>query len=96
MASPSQLDYESTPKLELIVAAAAGGSQAYAKVQVDLRDENDNDPKFAQTEYVSALWENNQPQTTVTQVSTAWCGLCCGGCRWYCGAADGDRPPSLR
>ena len=62
------LDYESTPQLQLIVAAIAGGKHAYAKLQVNLIDQNDNAPKFAQTKYVSAIWENNKPQTYVTQV----------------------------
>ena len=68
MADPALLDYESTPRLELIVSAVAGGSHAYAKLQVNLKDENDNAPKFAQTKYVSAIWENNKPMTYVTQV----------------------------
>ncbi|KAL8622280.1 hypothetical protein ACOMHN_043803 [Nucella lapillus] len=68
VADPALLDYESTPQLDLIVAAVAGGHHAYAKLQVNLRDENDNAPKFAQTKYVSAIWENNKPQTFVTQV----------------------------
>ena len=62
------LDYESTPQLELLVAAVAGGHHAYATLQVNLIDVNDNAPKFAQTKYVSAIWENNRPQTYVTQV----------------------------
>ncbi|XP_076446681.1 protein dachsous-like [Babylonia areolata] len=68
VADPAHLDYESTPHLKLVVAAAAGGHQAYATVQVRLRDLNDNAPKFAQTKYVASVWENNQPQTFVTQV----------------------------
>ena len=68
VADPTLLDYESTPQLELLVAAVAGGHHAYATLQVNLIDVNDNAPKFAQTKYVSAIWENNRPQTYVTQV----------------------------
>ena len=68
VADPALLDYESAPRLQLIVAAMAGGEHAYARLQVNLLDQNDNAPKFAQTKYVSAIWENNKPQTYVTQV----------------------------
>lgn len=68
MADPTLLDYESTPELKLIVSAVADGNHAYASLLVRLTDENDNAPKFAQTTYVSAIWENNKPQTYITQV----------------------------
>ncbi|KAL8616761.1 hypothetical protein ACOMHN_017798 [Nucella lapillus] len=68
VADPAHLDYESTPHLKLVVAAEAAGHRAYATVQVHLKDLNDNAPKFAQTKYVASVWENNQPQTFVTQV----------------------------
>ena len=76
VADPALLDYESTPHLQLIVAAIAGGKHAYAKLQVNLIDENDNAPKFAQTKYVSAIWENNKPQTYVTQVRAGVFTVC--------------------
>jgi hypothetical protein len=65
---PHNLDREATPELQLIVSAVAGGNHAYAKLRVRLTDENDNVPKFAQTKYVSAIWENNLSLTFVTQV----------------------------
>nr|KAG5696279.1 hypothetical protein BaRGS_019981 [Batillaria attramentaria] len=68
VANGTYLDYESTPQLQLILSAVAGNDHAYATLRVNLTDQNDNKPKFAQTRYVSAIWENNQPQTYITQV----------------------------
>lgn len=68
MADPTLLDYETTPQHQLIVAASASGTYAYASLHVNLTDLNDNAPKFAQTKYVSAIWENNKPETYITQV----------------------------
>lgn len=71
MFSPDKLDYEKVHRFRLTLTASSGNNIAYATVWVDLKDVNDNVPKFSQSKYVSAIWENNPPgvQTYVTQVS---------------------------
>ncbi|KAI8798258.1 protein dachsous, partial [Biomphalaria glabrata] len=68
--SPDKLDYEKIHRFRLTLTASSGNNIAYATVWVDLKDVNDNVPKFSQSKYVSAIWENNPPgvQTYVTQV----------------------------
>ncbi len=43
---------------------------AYSFVRVTLQDANDHAPRFSSPTYLAAIWENNQPGTTVTTVST--------------------------
>ncbi|XP_046326847.2 protein dachsous-like [Haliotis rufescens] len=62
------IDYEMSPRVRLIVQAAAGGVVAYATVWVNLTDVNDNVPKFTQNKYITSVWENNAPETFVTMV----------------------------
>jgi len=69
-----KLDFESTPRLRLIVVAQAEGSSpsplyGYATVWVDLLDRNDNSPRFTQDRYTAAVWEGNNKGTFVMQVS---------------------------
>ncbi|KAH9495210.1 hypothetical protein Btru_015666 [Bulinus truncatus] len=70
VAGPDKLDYEKVQKIRLTVTASSGNSTAYATVWVSLMDVNDNAPKFSQSKYVSAIWENNPVgvETYVTQV----------------------------
>ena len=68
-----KLDFESTPRLRLIVVAQAEGSSpsplyGYATVWVDLLDRNDNSPRFTQDRYTAAVWEGNNKGTFVMQV----------------------------
>jgi len=66
-----RLDFESTPKLRLIVVAQAEGSlplYGYATVWVDLLDQNDNAPRFTQDSYTASVWEGNNKGTFVMQV----------------------------
>lgn len=53
------LDYETRPRLRLIVVASRTDqvANAYCTVWVNLLDANDNAPKFNQDRYVSAVWE---------------------------------------
>ncbi|CAL1540134.1 unnamed protein product [Lymnaea stagnalis] len=65
-----KIDYETTPRVRLIVAAASGNYRAYTTVWINITDVNDNAPKFSQAKYVSSTYENNVPgvETFVTQV----------------------------
>lgn len=65
------IDYEMSPRVRLIVQAAAGGVVAYATVWVNLTDVNDNVPKFTQNKYITSVWENNAPETFVTMVTAS-------------------------
>ncbi|XP_013393116.1 protein dachsous [Lingula anatina] len=65
----SKLDYETTVRMRLIVVASADQSYGYTTVWINLRDENDNAPRFAQERYISSTWEGKERNTYVTQVS---------------------------
>lgn len=68
-----RLDFESTPRLRLLVVAQAEGSlplYGYTTVWVDLMDQNDNAPRFTQDRYTAAVWEGNNKGTFVTQVKS--------------------------
>lgn len=67
------LDYETTPKLKLVVVAQAEGNTGpplygYCQVWVHLMDQNDNTPRFTQQQYSAAVWEGNNKGTFVMQV----------------------------
>ncbi|ESO98121.1 hypothetical protein LOTGIDRAFT_174335 [Lottia gigantea] len=68
VANSDKLDYEVSQSVRMVVAAEQYKNHAYATLQVNLTDINDNSPKFAQTKYVSAVWESNEPETYVTKV----------------------------
>ena len=74
VAQPSKLDYETKPRLRLIVIAQADGGPGnnaifgYATIWVNLRDVNDHAPVFSQDKYSSATWEGVQPGRYVVQV----------------------------
>ena len=53
----AQLDYETNKRLRLIVVATANNAYGYTTVWVNLRDVNDNEPRFTQQRYVSSVWE---------------------------------------
>ena len=66
-----RLDFESSPRLRLIIVAQAEGASplyGYATVWVDLLDQNDNAPRFTQDSYTSSVWEGNNKGTFVMQV----------------------------
>ena len=68
-----RLDFESAPRLRLIIVAQAEGGSlplyGYATVWVDLLDQNDNAPRFTQDSYTASVWEGNNKGTFVMQVS---------------------------
>jgi len=65
---PAKLDFETNSRLRLIVIATAGSVFDYTTVWVDLRDANDNAPRFELDRYTSAVWEGLEKGTYVTQV----------------------------
>ncbi|KAF0309990.1 Protein dachsous [Amphibalanus amphitrite] len=69
---PRSLDFEQTRRRRLVVVSQAEGTTplyGYTTVFVDLEDRNDNQPRFTQDEYSSAVWEGNSKGTFVVQVS---------------------------
>ena len=67
--NPSELDYETSVEMELVVMAVQGDDAVYTTVTVQLIDENDNQPIFGQDRYTSSVWEDNPRSTYVTKVS---------------------------
>lgn len=69
---PRRLDYETIPKMRLIIVAQAEGEiplYAYTSVWITLVDKNDNAPRFTQDRYVSSVWEGYNKGAYVMQVS---------------------------
>ena len=66
--NPQNLDYETDPRLRLIVVAMSSDMYDYTRVWIQLKDVNDNRPVFLQDRYTSAVWESNTRDTYVTQV----------------------------
>ena len=67
-----KLDFETLAKLRLIIMAQAEEEPpmyAYTTVWINLKDINDNAPRFTQDRYVSSVWEGNNKGTFVMQVS---------------------------
>ncbi|OQR66385.1 protein dachsous-like [Tropilaelaps mercedesae] len=68
-----KLDYERQQAITTIVIARGirGGEPAYgyARLQVNLRDENDNLPRFSQSHYVASVAEGNRRGEVVLQVA---------------------------
>ena len=66
--NPQELDYEANKRLRLIVIATGSSAYGYTTVWLNLRDQNDNPPRFTQERYTSAVWEGNDRGTYVTQI----------------------------
>ena len=65
------LDREDTPAYHLAVKAESHTSPplvAYTHVNIQLRDENDNDPVFDSNPYVATVVENAEPGTELVQL----------------------------
>ncbi|XP_054634742.1 protocadherin-23 [Dunckerocampus dactyliophorus] len=62
------LDFEVSPRMELLVLADNGVQTAHCKVVVGLQDANDNAPLFEQGAYRSAVWEGQVHNTYIMQV----------------------------
>ncbi|XP_047493063.1 protein dachsous-like [Penaeus chinensis] len=70
--NPERLDYETLPKMRLIVVARAESEvplYAYTSVWITLVDVNDNRPRFTQDQYISSVWEGYNKGAYVMQVS---------------------------
>ncbi|XP_035681485.1 protein dachsous-like [Branchiostoma floridae] len=67
----TNLDFETAQRVRLIVTAQATTPSlyGYATVWVNLRDENDNAPRFDQDRYTTSVWEGNDRGMFVIQVS---------------------------
>ncbi|XP_078684144.1 protein dachsous-like [Branchiostoma floridae x Branchiostoma belcheri] len=67
----TNLDFESAQRVRLIVTAhsTTPSLYGYATVWVNLRDENDNAPRFDQDRYTTSVWEGNDRGMFVIQVS---------------------------
>lgn len=64
----TKLDFEVNQRLRLIAIATAGPAYDYTTIWINLKDVNDNAPRFSQHRYSSSVWEGNVPGTFVTQV----------------------------
>lgn len=62
-----KLDYERKKRYQFDVAA--NGGEAEARVVVEVKDENDNSPRFARASYEASLDENAPVGSSVLQVS---------------------------
>ncbi|XP_041779584.1 protein dachsous [Anopheles merus] len=70
------LDYERFSRLksegiELVAVARTDGTPllyGYTSITVELRDENDNAPRFTQQQYAASVWEGNSKGTFVIKV----------------------------
>ncbi|XP_077381246.1 protocadherin-23 [Festucalex cinctus] len=62
------LDFETSPRVELVVLAEDGRRTAHCKVVVTLQDANDNAPVFQRGAYRTAVWEGLVRNTYVMEV----------------------------
>uniref|UniRef100_G1KXI0 Cadherin domain-containing protein n=1 Tax=Anolis carolinensis TaxID=28377 RepID=G1KXI0_ANOCA len=66
------LDFEeSTSYMMLVEAKDGGGLLAHCKVEVDVLDENDNDPEISLTSVFSPIPEDSLPGTVIALISVA-------------------------
>ena len=71
LARPEQIDFEARRQYNLTIIGQAAGSEnlyAYAQCIVNVKDRNDNKPRFTQKVYFARAWEGNNKGTFVTQV----------------------------
>ena len=71
LAQPEQIDFEVRRQYNLTIIGQAAGSEnlyAYAQCIVNVKDRNDNKPRFTQKVYFARAWEGNNKGTFVTQV----------------------------
>ncbi|KAL6110918.1 dchs2 [Pungitius sinensis] len=64
----NSLDYEASPRIQLVVLADNGLQTAHCRVSVALLDTNDNAPVFEHSNYRTAVWEGQVHNTYITQV----------------------------
>lgn len=70
--NPAVLDFEVSPRLRLVLQAESAASFGFLAVQVNLQDENDNQPRFQLQNYVAFIREAQGYDLPVIQV--AWGG----------------------
>uniref|UniRef100_A0A8C3EZG8 Protocadherin-16 n=1 Tax=Chrysemys picta bellii TaxID=8478 RepID=A0A8C3EZG8_CHRPI len=64
----SSLDFESSPRLRLVVQAETATSFGFMAVNLNLQDVNDNLPRFQLQNYVAFIWESQSYDSPVIQV----------------------------
>ncbi|XP_075773423.1 protocadherin-16 isoform X2 [Pelodiscus sinensis] len=62
------LDFESNPRLRLVVQAETDASFSFMVVNLNLQDVNDNLPRFQLQNYVAFIWESQSYDAPVIQV----------------------------
>ncbi|XP_074864859.1 protocadherin-16 isoform X1 [Carettochelys insculpta] len=62
------LDFESSPRLRLVVQAETDASFCFMAVNLNLQDVNDNLPRFQLQNYVAFIWESQSYDSPVIQV----------------------------
>lgn len=69
--NPKYLDYEIHKEIRLVIEAKTETNPilyGYCEVIINLRDQNDNAPKFSQQQYTASVWEGNNKSAFVLQV----------------------------
>ncbi|XP_029288257.1 LOW QUALITY PROTEIN: protocadherin-23 [Cottoperca gobio] len=64
----NSLDFEVSPKMQLVVLADNGLQTAHCRVSINLLDVNDNAPVFEHGNYRTAVWEGQVHNTYIMQV----------------------------
>ncbi|XP_055081161.1 protocadherin-23 [Periophthalmus magnuspinnatus] len=62
------LDFERSPRVELVVLADNGLQSAHSRVFITLQDVNDHAPLFEHNDYRTAVWEGQVHDTYVMQI----------------------------
>lgn len=66
--STTSLDFEQEPSFDLTVSASDSKHTAYARVAIEVLNENDNNPKFNQSRFYVSVAENSPVLTSVTTI----------------------------
>uniref|UniRef100_A0A8C2W4Z1 Protocadherin-16 n=1 Tax=Chinchilla lanigera TaxID=34839 RepID=A0A8C2W4Z1_CHILA len=66
--SAEGLDFETSPRLRLVLQAESGGAFAFSVLTLTLQDTNDNAPRFLQPHYVAFLPESRPLEGPLLQV----------------------------
>lgn len=68
MRSAEGLDFETSPRLRLVLQAESGGAFAFSVLTLTLQDANDNAPRFLRPHYVAFLPESRPLEGPLLQV----------------------------
>lgn len=66
--SAEGLDFETSPRLRLVLQAESGGAFAFSVLTLTLQDANDNAPRFLRPHYVAFLPESRPLEGPLLQV----------------------------